>query len=159
MSRLWDKGAPLDQRVLRFTAGEDHALDNRLVAYDVQASIAHAEMLHECGLLEQVELDAIRNGLSELAAAHARGEWAVTLDLEDGQTALETLLTRKIGTAGARLHAGRSRNDQVLTALRLYLRDAVEQLAEGARHVAEALDGLAANQGAIALPGYTVTSD
>ena len=65
MTRLWDKGAPLDQRVLRFTAGEDHALDNRLVAYDVQASIAHAEMLHECGLLEQVELDAIRNGLSE----------------------------------------------------------------------------------------------
>jgi len=155
MSRLWDKGAPLDQRVLRFTAGEDHALDNRLVAYDVQASIAHAEMLHECGLLEQVELDAIRSGLSELAAAHARGERTVTLELEDGQTALETLLTRKIGTAGARLHAGRSRNDQVLTALRLYLRDAVEQLADGARHVAEALDGLAANQGAIALPGYT----
>ena len=155
MSRLWDKGAPLDQRVLRFTAGEDHALDNRLVAYDVRASIAHAEMLHECGLLAAAELDAIRNGLSELAAAHARGEWSVTLDLEDGQTALETLLTRKIGTAGARLHAGRSRNDQVLTALRLYLRDAVEQLAEGARHVAEALDGMAVEQGAIALPGYT----
>jgi argininosuccinate lyase len=155
MSRLWDKGAPLDERVLRFTAGEDHALDNRLVAYDVRASIAHAEMLHQCGLLEQGELDAIRSGLNELAAAHARGEWAVTLELEDGQTALETLLTRKIGTAGARLHAGRSRNDQVLTALRLYLRDAVEQLADGARHVAEALDGLAATQGAIALPGYT----
>jgi argininosuccinate lyase len=79
----------------------------------------------------------------------------VTLDLEDGQTALETLLTQKIGTAGARLHAGRSRNDQVLTALRLYLRDAVEQLADGARHVAEALDGVAANQGTLALPGYT----
>ena len=127
MTRLWDKGAPLDERVLRFTAGEDHALDNRLVAYDVRASIAHAEMLHECGLLAQDELDAIRNGLTEIAAAHARGEWSVTLDLEDGQTALETLLTRKIGTAGARLHAGRSRNDQVLTALRLYLRDAVEE--------------------------------
>ncbi len=155
MTRLWDKGAPLDERVLRFTAGEDHALDNRLVAYDVRASIAHAEMLQECGLLAQDELDAIRNGLTEIAAAHARGEWSVTLDLEDGQTALETLLTRKIGTAGARLHAGRSRNDQVLTALRLYLRDVVEDLAEGARHVAEALDGLTAGQGSIALPGYT----
>ena len=85
MSRLWDKGAPLDERVLRFTAGEDHALDNRLVAYDVCASIAHAEMLQECGLLEQAELDAIRTGLTEIAAAHARGEWSVTLDLEDGQ--------------------------------------------------------------------------
>ena len=155
MTRLWDKGTPLDERVLRFTAGEDHALDNRLVAYDVRASIAHAEMLQECGLLAQDELDAIRNGLSEIAAAHARGEWSVTLDLEDGQTALETLLTRRIGTAGARLHAGRSRNDQVLTALRLYLRDAVENLADGARHVAEALDGLTASQGSIALPGYT----
>ena len=155
MSRLWDKGAPLDERVLRFTAGEDHALDNRLVAYDVRASIAHAEMLHAAGLLAAEELEAIRRGLTEIAAEHARGEWSVTLDLEDGQTALETLLTRRIGTAGARLHAGRSRNDQVLTALRLYLRDAVESMADAARHVAEALDGMAQDQGAVALPGYT----
>ena len=126
MTRLWDKGAPLDERVLRYTAGEDHALDNRLVAYDVQASIAHAEMLHDAGLVNDVDLAAIRDGLREIAAAHARGEWSVTLDLEDGQTALETLLTKRIGAAGARLHAGRSRNDQVLVALRLYLRDAVE---------------------------------
>ena len=155
MSRLWDKGSPLDERVLRFTAGEDHALDNRLVQYDVRASIAHAEMLEECGLLSSAELDAIRTGLNDLAQAHARGEWSVTLDLEDGQTALETLLTQRIGAAGARLHAGRSRNDQVLVALRLYLRDAIELLAEAARGVAEALDAMAEEQGSIALPGYT----
>ena len=155
MSRLWDKGAPLDERVLRFTAGEDHALDNRLVQYDVRASIAHAEMLEECGLLSAPELDAIRTGLTEIAQAHGRGEWSVTLDLEDGQTALETLLTQRIGAAGARLHAGRSRNDQVLAALRLYLRDAIETLAEAARGVAEALDAMAHEQGSIALPGYT----
>jgi argininosuccinate lyase len=155
MTRLWDKGAPLDERVLRFTAGEDHALDNRLVQYDVRASIAHAEMLAECGLLSNEELEAIGTALKDLAAEHARGEWSVTLDLEDGQTALETLLTRRIGAAGARLHAGRSRNDQVLTALRLYLRDAIETVAEAARGVAEALDALAQEQGSIALPGYT----
>jgi argininosuccinate lyase len=155
MTRLWDKGSPLDERVLRFTAGEDHALDNRLVAYDVRASIAHAEMLQESGLLAQPELAAIRTGLTEIAAAHARGEWSVTLDLEDGQTALETLLTQKIGEAGARLHAGRSRNDQVLAALRLYLRDAIENLAVDADAVAAALDGVAATQGTIVLPGYT----
>ena len=155
MSRLWDKGAPLDARVLHFTAGEDHALDNRLVAYDVRASIAHAEMLHECKLLAAADLEAIRNGLLAIADAHARGEWSVTLDLEDGQTALETLLTAKIGAAGARLHAGRSRNDQVLAALRLYLRDVIEALAEDARRVAEALDELARTQGGIELPGYT----
>jgi len=79
----------------------------------------------------------------------------VTLDLEDGQTALETLLTRRIGAAGARLHAGRSRNDQVLAALRLYLRDAVEDLAAGAHHVADALEQLAVEQGQVELPGYT----
>jgi argininosuccinate lyase len=155
MSRLWDKGAPLDARVLHFTAGEDHALDNRLVAYDVRASIAHAEMLHDCKLLAAADLDSIRNGLREIADAHARGEWSVTLDLEDGQTALETLLTEKIGAAGARLHAGRSRNDQVLAALRLYLRDAIDALAEDARRLAEALDELAKTQGGIELPGYT----
>jgi argininosuccinate lyase len=140
---------------LRFTAGEDHALDNRLVAYDVRASIAHAEMLHDSGLLDAASLEAIRNGLREIGAAHARGEWSVTLDLEDGQTALETLLTRKIGAGGERLHAGRSRNDQVLAALRLYLREAVESLADDARRVALALEALATDQGHVALPGYT----
>jgi argininosuccinate lyase len=155
VSRLWDKGAPLDERVLRFTAGEDHALDNRLVAYDVRASIAHAEMLHEAELLDLESLQAIRSGLREIGAAHERGEWSVTLDLEDGQTALETLLTRKIGSAGERLHAGRSRNDQVLVALRLYLRDAVESLADDARRVALALESVAVEQGHIELPGYT----
>jgi argininosuccinate lyase len=155
MTRLWDKGAPLDERVLRFTAGEDHVLDNRLVAYDVEASIAHAGMLHDVGLLDATALEAIRGGLTEIGAAHARGEWTVTLDLEDGQTALETLLTRRIGAAGERLHVGRSRNDQVLVALRLYLRDAVESLAEDARRVAAALEALAVDQGHIVIPGYT----
>jgi argininosuccinate lyase len=155
VTRLWDKGAPLDERVLNYTAGEDHALDNRLVAYDVRASIAHAGMLHDAGLLNDADLAAITGGLEEIAAGHARGDWTVTLELEDGQTALETQLTRKVGEAGARLHAGRSRNDQVLAALRLYLRDAVEELADGAHAVAAALEALAVEQGEIALPGYT----
>jgi argininosuccinate lyase len=155
MTRLWDKGAPLDERVLRFTAGEDHALDNRLVKYDVMASIAHAGMLRDVGLLDAAALEAVRGGLTEIGAAHARGEWTVTLDLEDGQTALETLLTRRIGATGERLHVGRSRNDQVLVALRLYLRDAVESLADDARRVAAALEALAVEQGHIVIPGYT----
>jgi argininosuccinate lyase len=155
MSRLWDKGLPLDQRVLHYTAGEDHALDNRLVAYDAKASIAHAEMLNAQGLLSSEDLSAIRDGLTQIAAEHARGEWRVTLEHEDGQTALETLLTARIGDAGKRVHLGRSRNDQVLTALRLYLRDAVEQLREGVNGVAAALDDLAKRQGDVVLPGYT----
>ncbi|HVF15823.1 MAG TPA: argininosuccinate lyase [Steroidobacteraceae bacterium] len=155
MSRLWDKGLPLDRRVLNYTAGEDHALDNRLVAYDARASIAHAEMLNAQGLLSSEDLKAIREGLTQIANEHASGEWRVTLEHEDGQTALETLLTARIGEAGKRVHLGRSRNDQVLTALRLYLRDAIGQLGEAVTGVANALDQLAAREGDIAIPGYT----
>jgi argininosuccinate lyase len=155
MTRLWDKGSPLDARVLRYTAGEDHALDDRLVAYDVQGSIAHAEGLNAAKLLSEVDLAAIRTALSEIGTAHARGEWRVTLELEDGQTALENLLTLKIGAVGGRIHLGRSRNDQVLTALRLYMRDAVEQLRTGAETVTDALHELAKREGHVALPGYT----
>ena len=155
MSRLWDKGTSLDERVLRYTAGEDHALDNRLVAYDVRASIAHAEMLHAQRLLSAEDLAAITRGLNDIAAEHARGEWRVQLEHEDGQTALENLLVARLGEAGKRVHLGRSRNDQVLTALRLYLKDAVTELEAGVTTVANALDDLITRQGSIKLPGYT----
>jgi len=155
MRRLWDKGVPLDARVLDYTAGEDHALDERLVAYDVRASIAHAEMLAAQQLLAAADLTAIRDGLNALAAEHARGAWQVELADEDGQTALERRLTERIGAAGGRIHLGRSRNDQVLAALRLYLRDAVAALRGGAAEVAAALEALAVRAADIALPGYT----
>jgi argininosuccinate lyase len=153
--RLWDKGAPLDARVLEYTAGEDHALDERLVAYDVRASIAHAEMLAAQGLLPAPQLEALRAALQALAAEHAAGAWRIELADEDGQTALERRLTERLGATGGRIHLGRSRNDQVLTALRLYLRDAVGSLAAGAQAVATALEALAQRETATALPGYT----
>ena len=155
MTRLWDKGTPLDERVLRYTAGEDHALDDRLVRYDVRASIAHAEMLNAQGLLSLTDLDAIRDGLKALADEHARGLWHVELADEDGQTALERRLTERIGAPGARIHLGRSRNDQVLAALRLYLRGTIEDLESGALEVADALEALAVREGGTPLPGYT----
>ncbi len=155
MSRLWDKGTALDARVLAFTAADDHLLDERLVRYDILASIAHAGMLGEQGLISPQDARLIRDALTDIGAAHARGEWHVTLDQEDCQTAIENLLTQRIGAAGGRLHAGRSRNDQVLAALRLYLRDAAQDLHDGALGVAQALDALAARDGALVLPGYT----
>jgi argininosuccinate lyase len=155
MTRLWDKGAPLDDRVLAYTAGEDFALDERLVRYDAQASIAHAEMLNAQKLLSDTDLQAIRSGIQAIAQEHADGKWRIELADEDGQTALEKRLTARIGEAGGRVHLGRSRNDQVLTALRLYLRDAVTSLSEGAGRVADALDRLAQREQATALPGYT----
>jgi len=155
MRRLWDKGAPLDARVLDYTAGEDHLLDERLVAYDVRASIAHAEMLAKQGLLGADELRSIRAALTALADEHAAGTWHIELAEEDGQTALERRLTARIGAAGERIHLGRSRNDQVLAAIRLYLRDAAGELRRGALAVAEALEALAAREPHTPLPGYT----
>jgi argininosuccinate lyase len=155
MTRLWDKGGSLDARVLEYTAGEDYLLDNRLVPYDIRASIAHAEMLGAAGLLSDQDTVVICEALSAIGAEHAQGVWRVTLEQEDGQTAIENLLTARIGATGGRLHAGRSRNDQVLAALRLYMSDAARALKEGAIGVAEALEALAARDGAVALPGYT----
>jgi argininosuccinate lyase len=155
MTRLWDKGAPLDARVLHYTAGEDYALDERLVRHDVRASIAHAEMLHAQGLLTHGDFTAIRAGLSALADEHARGAWRIELADEDGQSALERRLTERIGAAGGRVHLGRSRNDQVLTAIRLYLREAIEALASGALAGAGALDELGLRERDTPLPGYT----
>jgi argininosuccinate lyase len=155
MTRLWDKGAPLDERVLKFTAGEDHALDERLVAYDVRASLAHARMLGAQGLLSASDLQAICAALQSLGEEHAVGQWRIELADEDGQTALERQLTQRIGAAGERIHLGRSRNDQVLAALRLYLVDVIGQLQIGAQRVAAALEQLAQRQGELALAGYT----
>lgn len=155
MTRLWDKGVPLDERVLRYTAGEDHLLDARLVPYDVRGSIAHARMLCSQKLLSSDDRDAICRGLEQLGREHAEGKWSIALEDEDAHTALESRLTAMIGAAGERLHLGRSRNDQVLTALRLYLLDAADDLAGRARELAAALEALAERQGEVALPGYT----
>jgi argininosuccinate lyase len=153
--RLWDRGLPLDERVLRYTAGEDHRLDERLVPYDVRASIAHAEMLAGQGLLTGADCGAICDGLRQLEATHAAGEWRIELDDEDGHSALESRLTALIGEAGMRLHLGRSRNDQVLTALRLYLADAANQASDCLAGLCGSLRDLGRRDGGVALPGYT----
>jgi argininosuccinate lyase len=155
MTRLWEKGLPLAERVLRYTAGEDHLLDARLVSYDVKGSIAHAEMLAATGLISNEDCSAIRNGLESLAADFDAGKWQISLEDEDVHTALESRLTSNIGEAGARLHLGRSRNDQVLTALRLYLRDAAEDLASRVDKLCDSIVALGERQGDVALPGYT----
>ena len=155
MSRLWEKGLPLDERVLRYTAGEDHLLDARLVSYDVRGSIAHAEMLADQGLISSDDCSAICGGLETLDASFANGEWQIGLEDEDAHTALETRLTDAIGATGGRLHLGRSRNDQVLTALRLYLRDAAKDLVERVGAMRESLGNLSQRQGDVELPGYT----
>ena len=155
MSRLWEKGLPLAQRVLQYTAGEDHVLDARLVPYDVRGCIAHAEMLAEQALLSADDCTAICDGLKKLDSSFAAGEWQIELDDEDAHTAIESRLTELIGEAGGRLHLGRSRNDQVLTALRLYLLEASDQVSHSVAQLCQSLEEVATAQGDVALPGYT----
>ena len=155
MTRLWDKGLPLDQRVLAFTAGEDHLLDARLVPYDILASIAHAEMLAAQALITNKDCEAICVGLRKLEQGFAVGEWDIRLEDEDVHTALESRLTKLIGPAGGRLHLGRSRNDQVLTALRLYSLDAIDAVSKSIHGLCQALSELAAREGNTLLPGFT----
>jgi len=155
MKRLWDKGTALDELILKFTAGEDHQLDERLVEYDVRASIAHAKMLNAQGLLSSEDCALICDGLTTLEAQHAAGEWAIELEQEDVHSALEQRLSELIGPAGGRVHLGRSRNDQVLVSLRLYMRDATKALAAGVENVAGQLDALSQRQPDLPLPGYT----
>lgn len=121
----------------------------------MRASIAHVKMLKDQRLVSEADCRAICGGLTELAEQHARGEWDIDLQDEDVHGALESRLVTLIGPAGARVHLGRSRNDQVLAALRLYLKDTAASLADGAVAVAGTLNGLAQRQGEVELPGYT----
>ncbi len=155
MSRLWEKGQPLAERVLRYTAGEDHILDARLVSYDVAGSIAHAEMLAVQQLISDEDCVAICDGLKALEQDFEDDKWQIALEDEDVHTALESRLTHNIGPAGGRLHLGRSRNDQVLTALRLYLRDAARDLGNRVDELRNSIAALADRQGDVELPGYT----
>ena len=155
MTRLWEEGGALDAQVLAYTAGEDFRLDERLVAYDLRASAAHADMLCAAGHLSAEDAESLRRALWALAESHARGEWAVALEEEDCHTAIENRLTATLGALGQAIHLGRSRNDQVLAALRLWLKDALRDLAALAESVAAALDGIVARHGALPMPGYT----
>jgi argininosuccinate lyase len=155
MSRLWDKGLALDQRVLKYTAGEDHQLDARLVAYDIRASIAHAEMLSNVDLLTKDDCQKITNGLKQLQLDYDNHKWKIILEDEDVHTALEVNLTKLIGEVGGRIHLGRSRNDQVLVALRLYMLDAIDEISLSTDKLCDSLDSLKQRQGEIPLPGMT----
>jgi argininosuccinate lyase len=155
MSRTWGRGEPLDDLVLRYTAGEDVALDEELVVFDVRASCAHADMLRDCGHLTAPDHAAIVAALAEIGESHARGEWHIAPQEEDCHTAIENRLTARLGPLGGAIHLGRSRNDQVLAAMRLWLKDRLGTLADEAEATAAALDGLTAEQGGLKMPGYT----
>lgn len=128
MKRLWDKGKGLNEQVHAFTVGNDPELDKNLLPFDCLASAAHAKMLAGIGILTEKEASELGKALSEIYQKSLKGEFEIPFDLEDCHTAIEAELTKKLGDTGKKIHTGRSRNDQVITAVRLYLRSEVLSL-------------------------------
>ncbi len=152
---LWAKGLPLDAVIHRFTVGDDPRLDRVLLAHDCVGSAAHARGLFAAHLLSEDDARALVCALAELHGAARRGEIEITAAQEDAHTAIEHALVSLVGEAGKRIHLGRSRNDQVLLALRLWLREQVVATARGLQTLIEALLLLGAEHQETALPGYT----
>jgi len=152
---VWDRGEAIDADMLAFTIGDDPLLDRRLVAVDLEGSLAHADGLLAAGLLDADDHRAIRGGLEELCAEHAAGAWTVEPGDEDVHSAVERRLTEKIGEAGKRLHTGRSRNDQVALDVRLWLRTALAATETEAAALRTALTARQDADGELPLPGYT----
>ncbi len=154
-TRLWHKGQPLDELIHSFTVGDDPIWDLKLVHADLLGSAAHAHTLHRAGLLSEAELKSLISGLRAIATAHREGRFTIPRELEDCHTAIEAELTRACGDTGKKIHTGRSRNDQVATAMRLYLRAQVVRAVELlAAFVSTTLDRIE-RDGRIDMPGYT----
>lgn len=153
--RLWEKGTKLDAVVHRFTVGEDPVWDRHLMHWDCLGSAAHARTLARAELLSRAELDALLAGLAEIDRLAHAGEFEIPEELEDCHTAIEATLTKRCGEAGARIHTGRSRNDQVATAMRLFMRHhALDWLGFLDKFV-EAVTARMRRDGHFDMPGYS----
>ncbi len=152
--KLWG-GSGLDSRIERYTVGNDYLLDLRLVPFDCLSSIAHARMLGKVGLLEGDSVLALVDGLQEILTLSRKGQFAILPEQEDCHTAIEQWLVDKLGDAGKRIHLGRSRNDQVLTALRLYYLDALKTLRREVAGLATTVGRFATSHKQTPMPGYT----
>ncbi len=153
--KLWDKGKELNTIVEAFTVGNDFILDKKLLTYDCIASIAHAKMLHFIGLLTAQELSKLTEGLNEIIELHAQGKFTIAQEDEDCHTAIENYLTKKYGEVGKKIHTARSRNDQVLTALRLYEKHALKEIKALLVDFCSLCQQTIEVSGTIQMPGYT----
>ncbi|NQZ32270.1 MAG: argininosuccinate lyase [Oceanospirillaceae bacterium] len=144
---------PTDAFVARFTASI--TFDQRMYRQDIQGSIAHAKMLTEAGVLTPVECADIEQGLAEIQTEIEAGDFPWSIELEDIHMNIEAALTKKIGLTGKKLHTGRSRNDQVATDIRLYVRDEIDNILLEITRFQEGLLGLAKAEASTIMPGFT----
>ncbi|MDP9249627.1 MAG: argininosuccinate lyase [bacterium] len=155
--KLWQKdgATKLNPQIEDYTVGTDYILDQELVAYDALASIAHAKMLHKIGVLSSSEKISLVKGLTRIIMDSKNGKFKISKTDEDCHTAIENFLTKMYGDVGKKIHTGRSRNDQVLVALRLHMKEKLVQGIETAEGLVRALESQARKYSKTPMPGYT----
>lgn len=154
-SPLWQKGTRAADWVTRFTVGEDYRWDTLLLPFDIRATEAHAWGLTQIGILTEDEFARVQGALTELSDAAERGEIEVRPEDEDCHTVIEHYLTEQLGETGKKIHTGRSRNDQVLAAIRLYLRERLASTSRRTGDVIRILCNWGERHDGILMPGYT----
>ena len=153
--KLWDKGFSTDKKIDHFTVGNDRELDLQLAKYDVIASKAHAKMLGKIGLLTEGETSALVNELDHIADTIEQGSFTIEDSFEDMHSKIEFLLIEKLGDTGKKIHTARSRNDQVLVAMHLYLKNELLEIKRDTVSLFDLLMKLADKHKGVLLPGYT----
>ncbi len=152
---MWSKGFEPDELIESYTVGRDRELDMRLARYDVEGSIAHITMLESIGLLESDELKTLTAELKKIAVEIEQGEFTIEEGIEDIHSQVEMLLTRRLGDVGKKIHSGRSRNDQVLVDLKLFMRNEIKEIATELNTLFERLQSLSNEHSGVLMPGYT----
>jgi argininosuccinate lyase len=153
--KLWEKGYRLDKDVERFTVGDDYRLDRALVPYDCMASAAHAEALRDAGVLTESERRKLASTLRRIVRLDREGKFEIAPEDEDCHTAIEKYLVAELGDLGKKVHTARSRNDQVVTALRLYARENLQRVEREIDSFVAVLRARAKGLSRVKMPGYT----
>ncbi len=153
--KLWQKNYNLNKEVEKFTVGNDFLVDKALVKYDVQASIAHAAMLNKIKIINNNEFKKLKKTLLEISKLDVNGKFVIKQEDEDCHTTIENYLTKKLGNLGKKIHTARSRNDQVLTALRLYEKEELKEIKALLGQYKDSLLAAIKKHGKIKIPGYT----
>ena len=155
MDKLWTKNAAMTAEIEKFTVGRDREMDLYLAKYDVLGSMAHITMLQSIDLLTADELDILLKELKAIYKQAEKGEFVIEEGVEDVHSQVELMLTRKLGDVGKKIHSGRSRNDQVLVDLKLFIRDQIKELAELVKSLFDELIVQSNRYKDVLMPGYT----
>lgn len=153
--KLWDKGLPVNEAIEQFTVGKDRELDLYLAPYDILGSMAHIKMLESIGLIKKDELPVLLKELKKLFDQAKTGNFEIEEGIEDVHSQVEFMLTQKLGDLGKKIHSGRSRNDQVLLDLKLFTRDAIQEITESTTQLIDTLLERAEETKETLMPGYT----